>query len=360
MDILSAIKKIEKTAEKGIGAATTVAELDLLEKQLLSRSGEIAEVLAALKELPDDEKRLVGPQAQLVRHNISEDLAAKRATLEQVEMRERLSHEWEDVTIPVPPHATGRLHPITKAHDRVHAIFSSMGFSVMEGPEVETEYYNFDALNIPAHHPARDMWDTIWLTERATDVAAPRTPEAAMRGEERLLLRAHTSPMQVRYLEAHGAPAHLIVMGKTYRFEATDATHEHTFHQIEGLVVDADITVGHLVDVLQKFFSAFFEQEVKIRLRPSFFPFVEPGYEVDLSCVLCTGGGCKGCRSSGWLEIAGCGLVNTRVLEAAGVDPKRYSGFAFGFGLDRLAMMSQGIDDVRLFHSADLKFIGRT
>ena len=237
----------------------------------------------------------------------------------------------------------GHLHPLTILMREAAEIFSSMGFAVALGPEAETEYYNFDALNIPAHHPARDMWDTFWLKPR----------------EAGTLLRTHTSPVQIRYMEEHEPPIRIIAPGKVFRYEATDATHEAQFYQLEGLMVGKDVSLAHLKGVLEHFFEQFFGTSMKVRMRPSYFPFVEPGVEVDMSCFKCSGSGCGVCKQTGWIEIGGAGMVHPKVLQAGGIDPRRWQGFAFGMGVDRLAMLKYGIDDVRLMYTGDLRLVNQ-
>ncbi|MEK7567523.1 MAG: phenylalanine--tRNA ligase subunit alpha [Patescibacteria group bacterium] len=237
----------------------------------------------------------------------------------------------------------GHLHPITLIVNDMAAIFRKMGFSVADGPEIETEYYNFDALNIPEWHPARDMWDTFWLKPL----------------KDRRLLRTHTSPVQIRYMKEHGAPLRVIVPGKVYRHEATDATHEAQFYQLEGLMVDENCSLAHFKGVLEQFFSEFFNTKVSMRLRPSYFPFVEPGVEADITCIKCDGKGCAICKQTGWIELMGAGMVHPKVLEWGGVDSKKYKGFAFGMGIDRLAMLKYGIDDVRLLYNGDLRLVNQ-
>ncbi|PJA33914.1 MAG: phenylalanine--tRNA ligase subunit alpha [Candidatus Zambryskibacteria bacterium CG_4_9_14_3_um_filter_40_16] len=239
----------------------------------------------------------------------------------------------------------GHIHPISQIISNTEAIFREMGFAVASGPEMETEYYNFDALNIPTHHPARDMWDTFWIK-----------PENA-----RKLLRTHTSPVQVRYAETHKPPIRIIVPGKTFRHEATDATHEAQFFQLEGLMIEEDVTLANLKFVLTNYFEKLFDTQTNIRFRPSFFPFVEPGVEIDMSCFKCDGSGkdCNTCRGTGWIEIMGAGMVHPKVLQAMKIDPNKYKGFAFGGGVDRIAMIKYGIDDIRSFYSGDLRVINQ-
>ncbi|MFO0718413.1 MAG: phenylalanine--tRNA ligase subunit alpha [Candidatus Paceibacterota bacterium] len=233
----------------------------------------------------------------------------------------------------------GHLHPITIITKEIISIFDEMGFSVANGPEIENEHYNFDALNIPAHHPARDMWDTFWLKPL----------------NARQLLRTHTSPVQIRHMESNKPPIRIIAPGKVFRHEATDATHEAQFYQIEGLMIDTDVSLTHLKWVLENFFRRLFSENVSVRFRPSYFPFVEPGVEIDMSCFKCAGAGCSVCKNTGWIEIMGAGMVHPKVLESAGIDPTKYRGFAFGGGIDRLAMLKYGIDDVRLLYQGDLR-----
>lgn len=242
----------------------------------------------------------------------------------------------------------GHQHPISLAISEIIGIFGSMGFEVAEGPEAESEYYNFDTLNIPKHHPARDMWDTFWLKTK------PKGDEK----NAKQLLRTHTSPVQVRYMESHKPPFRIIAPGKVYRYEATDATHEAQFYQLEGLVVAENISLAHLKGTLETFFSKFFGAASTVRMRPSYFPFVEPGVEVDVSCFRCNGEAgkqCSVCKGTGWIEIMGAGLVHPKVLEGAGIDPRKWSGFAFGAGIDRLLVLRHGLPDVRLLYSGDLR-----
>ena len=237
----------------------------------------------------------------------------------------------------------GHIHPLSRVVSEVVAIFAELGFAVAEGPEIESERYNFDTLRIPADHPARDMWDTFWLKPRAAG----------------MLLRTHTSPVQVRYMESHQPPLSIIAPGKTYRHEATDATHEAQFYQLEGLMIGNDVSLANLKWILEQFFEKFFGQKSKARLRPSYFPFVEPGVEVDMRCFKCGGAGCGTCKQTGWIEIMGAGMVHPEVLESAGVDSTRWQGFAFGAGIDRLAMLKYGIDDVRRLYDGDLRLVNQ-
>lgn len=239
--------------------------------------------------------------------------------------------------------SVGHLHPITKIISEINTIFSEMGFSIAFGPEIESEYYNFDALNIKEWHPARDMWDTFWLKPLS----------------DKKLLRTHTSPVQVRYMQKNKPPLAIIAPGKVFRHEATDATHEAQFYQLEGLMVGEDVSLSTMKGVLEKFLSEFFGKDIKTRLRPSYFPFVEPGVEIDMSCVICESSGCSLCKGGGYIEIMGAGMVHPKVLENVEINPNRFQGFAFGAGIDRLAILKYGIDDVRLLYNGDLRVINQ-
>ncbi len=243
-----------------------------------------------------------------------------------------------DITVPGEKQETGTLHPLTYIRRTVEDIFRSMGFAIVEGPQIENEWYNFDALNIPKDHPARDMWDTFWLKDGR-------------------LLRTHTSPVQIRFMENHQPPFRIVAPGRIFRHEATDASHETNFYQMEGLMVGKDISASNFKAMIQEFLSKFFNSKIDIRLRPSFFPFTEPSFEVDISCLVCNGKGCSVCSKTGWLELMGAGMVHPNVLKNSGINSKKWQGFAFGVGMDRLAMMKYKIDDIRLLYSGDLRFL---
>ena len=308
-----------------------------LEKKYLGRKSEFTSILKNLKNLTAQEKKQIGELANKTKNEIIGMLAKKKK--EMAVSGSNLSEEGIDVTIPGKRNGVGHFNPISLVQMQIEDIFISMGFEIADGPEVETERYNFDALNIPADHPARDMQDTFFLKDK------------------NLAMRSQTSAVQARYMQKHKPPFKIIVPGKCFRNEATDSTHEHTFYQFESLVVGEKINVGNLKYVAKEFFSRFFEQDVKVRLRPSYFPFTEPSFEFDISCLICGGKGCKGCKHAGWLELGGAGMVNQNVFTSAGYPRNKYQGFAWGFGLERLAMMKYKIDDVRLFHSGDLRFI---
>lgn len=336
------IVAIQKAGEEDLAKVQTITELTFWEVKYLGRKSELNILLKGLKELSPEEKRLIGPLAHTTKQSLTQSFERIKALLLQK------SVDWEseriDVTAPGVSVASGHLHPITRLEYEIEDIFTSLGFALADGPELETEWYNFDALNVPADHPARDMQDTFWL-------------KADKKQKERLLLRTHTSSVQVRFMETHKPPFRIIIPGRIFRNEATDASHEHTFHQFECLMVDTDLSVANFKYIAQTFFENFFGKKVEIRLRPSFFPFTEPSFEFDISCVLCDGAGCPVCKHSGWLEIGGAGMVNQKVFEAAGYKRGVYQGFAWGFGVTRLAMMKYKIPDIRLFLSGDLRFI---
>jgi phenylalanyl-tRNA synthetase alpha chain len=335
------ILNIKTQALEEIKKALREKEVFDLRVKYLGRKSEFNNLLKNLKDLAIEEKKKIGPLANAVKKEIDEALTRAQKIIKSASFDHK--KEKIDVTIPGNKKERGHLHPITLVQNEIEDIFTSMGFEIADGPEVETEWYNFDALNIPADHPARDAWDTFWLRQKAKG--------------ERLALRPHTSPVQIRYMQKHQPPFRIIAPGKCFRNEATDATHEHTFYQFEALVVGEDINIGHFKYIGEQFFSKFFKKNIKVRLRPSFFPFTEPSFEFDISCTVCGGKGCKSCKGGGWLEVGGCGMVHQEVFAAAGYPKGKWQGFAWGFGLERLAMMKWKIDDIRLFNSGDLRFI---
>ncbi len=350
------IKRLREDALKSIKAAADAASLESLRVKFLGRKeGELTKILRSLKDFSIAEKKKIGPLANALRQEIESALSEKLKSLQAA------SHKLQadiDLTRPGRKVQRGSLHPLTSVEKEIREIFKSLNFSVVEGPEAESDYYNFDALNIPKDHPARDMWDTFWLRQndgRTKEQKNKRTKRQG--GGERLLLRTHTSPVQVRYMEQHKPPFQIIVPGRVFRYEATDASHETNFHQVEGLMVGKDANLANFKFVIREFFQRLFKRKLSIRLRPSYFPFVEPGLEVDIQCVKCGGNGCNICKNSGWLEVMGAGMVHPRVFEAAGYNPRDLQGFAFGLGLERIAMIKYNIPDIRLFYSGDLRFI---
>ncbi|OGZ35602.1 MAG: phenylalanine--tRNA ligase subunit alpha [Candidatus Portnoybacteria bacterium RIFCSPLOWO2_01_FULL_43_11] len=320
------LNELKQKALKEIQGAKDLKTLEELYRQFLGRKGELTAVLRSLKDLPEKERREKGKLANQIKLELENIFNQKKSEIRN--LKSEVQDGWIDITAPGILPALGHFHPITKIRQQAEEIFQSMGFTVAEGPEAETEYYNFDALNTPPEHPARDMTDTFWLKNK------------------KLLLRTHTSPVQIRYMESHNPPLRIIAPGRVFRHEATDASHDVQFYQIEGLMIDKDVSAAHFRGILQEFFKRFFGPEIKIRLRPSYFPFVEPGFEIDIK------------RGKGdWLELMGAGMVHPNVLKAVKYNPNLWQGFAFGMGLDRLAMIKYKIDDIRLFYSGDLRFL---
>jgi len=332
------VSEIKEKSTDEIKTSQSERELYAIQVKYLGRKGKLTAILKGLKDLPADKRREIGPIANEARNAIKHLIAERKK-----ELSEQIDWEKEriDVTLPGKRQEIGHLHPITLVQRDIEQIFTSMGFEIADGPEIETEWYNFDALNVPPDHPARDMQDTFWLKSE----------------KEKLVLRTHTSPVQIRHMQKNKPPIRIIVPGRVFRNEATDANHEHTFYQFEGLMVDDDISAANFRSVMKIFFENFFEQKVELRLRPSYFPFTEPSFEIDMNCLVCGEKGCSACKQSGWLEIAGAGMVNQKIFAAAGYLKNRYQGFAFGGSIDRLTMMKYKINDIRLFHSGDLRFI---
>ncbi len=313
--------------------AKTMPELNDIRVRFLGKKGEITGMLKSLGQLAPEERPKLGQVVNQVRARLEEMIAVKAAGLKAEELKQKL---------PGRPLWTGHFHPLTLTLNRVKSIFMDMGFTIEDGPEVESDYYNFEALNLPKDHPARDMQDSFYITED-------------------ILMRTQTSPVQARTMEAHepNSPIRMIAPGRVYRRDDYDATHSPMFTQVEGLVIDEDITFADLKGTLELFLHKIFSDNVGVRFRPSFFPFTEPSAEVDISCVMCHGKGCRVCKGTGWLEILGAGMVHTHVLEMSGYDPGKVSGFAFGMGVERIAMLSYGIDDLRLFYDNDVRFLSQ-
>ncbi len=336
------LDKLKTEALLALKSVKDKMQLEELEIKLLGRKGgQLTELLKGLKDLSDDAKREVGQLANEVKKEVEEALAAKKKELSTQEMSGLLEKEFVDITQPaLPPQQFGHLHPNTIIQNDLEDFFASMGFMVLDGPELESEYYNFTALNIPPDHPARDMQDTFYIKDHSDFV-----------------MRTHTSPVQVRAMQKYGAPLRMIVPGKCFRNEATDVRHEHTFYQLEGVVIDKDINFAHMKGVLESVFKHIFGPETKIRLRPKFYPFVEPGVNGEVTCYLCKGNGCRLCKQTGWLEVFGAGMIHPNVLKEGGIDTRINQGFAFGFGLTRITMLKYGIEDIRLLESGNLKFL---
>ncbi len=341
------LQKLQKKAVSDVEKANNLNQLKEIEVKYLGRKGEITKILHGLKDLSVEEKKELGPFFNQIKTDLTALFEQKRRELETKEVEEKLKTEFFDITVPGKEPNIGHIHPLAQTQFEVEHIFSDMGFAIMDGPEIESEYYNFEGLNIPDDHPARDMQDTFFISDKKE------------KKHGRLVLRTQTSPVQIRTMEKYGAPLRVIAPGRTFRNEATDASHEHTFHQVEGLLVDKHISLAHLKGIMADFLSRLFRKEVKVRFRPGYFPFVEPGLELDFSCLVCGEKGCSVCKHTGWMEFMGAGMVHPNVLKAGGIDPKQYQGWAFGFGLERLVMMRYGVEDIRLFHSGNLKFLNQ-
>lgn len=352
------IKKLNQDSENEIRSAKNADELFIIEKKYLARGdGEVVKLLRQLKDLPDDEKRKVGPEIQELKKHI-EDLASRRRR--EIEDEKQLESEKNfDISLPGLPVGRGSAHPITQFMDRAVDIFMRLGFEVVDEREVENEFYNFDALNTPKDHPARDMQDTYYVMKPESWNLNHQSRDSRFKIQDsRILLRTQTSGAQIRAMENRQPPVRIISPGRVFRHEATDASHETTFNQLECFVIDKNIKVGDLIGTIKEFFARmYYDKDIKLRVRPHFFPFVEPGMEIDISCIFCNQKGCSVCKHSGWLESAGSGIIHPQVLKNMGVDSKIYSGFAFGFGIDRMVMVYYGIDDIRLLYNGDLRFL---
>ncbi|WP_338470455.1 phenylalanine--tRNA ligase subunit alpha [Niallia sp. XMNu-256] len=338
--MLERLEELQSEALQKIEASTNLKELNDVRVAYLGKKGPITEVLRGMGKLSPEERPKMGALVNVIRENIQSQIEQKQAVLEEEAVNQQLASEFIDVTLPARPVKRGNHHPLTRIIEEMEDIFIGLGYAVAEGPEVETDNYNFEKLNLPKGHPARDMQDSFYITEE-------------------ILLRTHTSPVQARTMEKHEGkgPVKIICPGKVYRRDNDDATHSHQFMQIEGLVVDENISMSDLKGTLEVFVKEIFGQDREIRLRPSFFPFTEPSVEVDLSCKICHGEGCHVCKQTGWIEILGGGIVHPRVLEMSGFDSKKYSGFAFGIGVERIAMLKYGVDDIRHFYTNDLRFL---
>ena len=332
------ISELQAGALKRIAAALSADEIESVRVEVLGRKGVLAQVSKEMGKLAPEERARAGKLLNAAKQTLEEALERRKQEFDAAALDKRLDAEWLDLTLPAPGPRAGSLHPITQIQMEIEDLFVSLGFMVLDGPEVETEYHNFDALNIPPEHPARDSQDTFWLTDGN-------------------LLRTHTSPVQVRGMERFPPPLRMIAPGRAFRNESVDASHEHTFYQLEGMMIDRDVSVAHLLYFMKTLLKEIFRREVTVRLRPGFFPFVEPGFELDIQCVICGGSGCPVCKQSGWVELLPCGLVNPNVLRIIGINTEKWNGFAFGLGLTRLVMMRYGIDDIRLLQSGDLRFL---
>lgn len=344
------IRNLEELQTRALAELRNSKSLDAIQQwrvTYLGRRGELTQVLRGLGPLAPEDRRVVGAAANNVKALLEGQLTEVEDTLKGLALQLMAEQNHIDVTLPGRPIRLGRLHPTTQILREICTAFVSMGFQIVEGPEVEWDHYNFEMLNIPKDHPARDMWDTLWIDPGDGSSESP------------MLLRTHTSPMQIRIMESTTPPIRVLVPGKCYRYEATDQTHESQFYQVEGLAVDEGITFADLKGTLYEFARLLFGAERKVRFRVDYFPFVEPGAEMAIDCFVCNGEGCRVCKGTGWIEIMGAGMVNPKVLEGVGYDPSIYTGFAFGMGPERIAMLKYGIEDVRLFYNNDLRFLGQ-
>lgn len=338
------LQQLKKQILKELGEINNSESLRCLEIKYFSRKGKLAEILRGIVGLGKEDKAVIGKMANEIKNELNKKLKEVKSIIEGKSGQ----GGFIDVSLPGEKIERGHLHPITIIQNELEDLFVSMGFMVLDGPELESEYYNFEALNIPKHHPARDMQDTFYV----------ENPKSKIQNfDDKLVMRTHTSPVQVRAMQKYGAPLRCIVPGRCFRSEATDVRHEHTFYQLEGLMIDENISIANLKGVLEVVARYLFGQGTKVRLRPKFYPFVEPGFNGEVTCFLCQGKGCRLCKNTGWLELLGAGMVHPNVLKAGGIDAKAHRGFAFGFGLNRIVQLKYDIGDVRLFNSGDLRFL---
>ena len=340
------LQQLEKLHTQALNELSRVGDLKGLDSwrvRYLGKKSGLTQILRSLATLPLEERKGVGRRANEIKTAVEAGLTEKERGLQETLLASSLNRKNLDVTLPGRPIPVGRLHPITQILKEICDAFQNMGFQVIEGPDVEWDYYNFEALNIPQGHPARDMFATLWIDSETSGKAR--------------LLRTHTSPMQIRIMEESRPPIRVIVPGRAYRYEATDATHESMFYQVEGLAVDKNITLADLKGTLFEFCHCLFGEERRVRFRCDYFPFVEPGAEVAIECLACRGAGCRLCGYSGWIEVLGAGMVHPEVLKRVDIDPEVYTGFAFGLGAERIPMLRYGIDDIRLFYGNDLRFL---
>lgn len=338
--MIEKLEQLKKIAVDEISSANNSQKINDLEIKYFGKKSELSETLKSLSSLSDDQKREIGPIVNSIKTELASLIESKKTEIINLELASRLKDEYLDPTIDLNSSKIGHLHPATNIRYMLEDIFKSMGFLVYDGPQIETDFFNFEALNIPKNHPARDMQDTFYV-------------------KDDVVLRTHTSNCQVRALKDLGVPLKVVVPGRVFRNEASDATHEHTFNQIECIVVDENISIANLISTVDSFVKKIFGDDVKIRLRPGYFPFVEPGFELDISCLVCGGKKCQACKHTGWLELGGTGMIHPNVLKAADIDSSVYSGFAFGFGIDRIMMQKHKIEDIRWSMSGDLRFINQ-
>jgi len=346
------LDELRSEALDAVANANNISALDEIRVQYLGKKGDLTALLKGLGKLPPEERSVAGAEINQVKQLVQQSIEAQKTALENAELAARLAEEKIDVSLAGRGDTTGSLHPVTMTIERIQNFFKQAGYSVAEGPELEDDYHNFEALNIPAHHPARAMHDTFYIQEQ-DNVTATDFEDGT-----KFVLRTHTSPVQVRVMESQKPPIRIICPGRVYRCDS-DLTHTPMFHQVEGLVVDEHVTFAHLKGVVESFLQVFFEKDLAVRFRPSYFPFTEPSAEVDIACVMCEGKGCRVCSHTGWLEVMGCGMVHPNVFSHVDIDTERYSGFAFGMGVERLAMLRYGVNDLRLFFENDSRFLAQ-
>ena len=340
MDMQEQLRKIQEDAKQQIEKITDKAGLDALRLKMLGKKGDLTLLLRSMGQVPAEERPKVGQMINVVREHLTAQMDELDAKIKKMEQEKKLARESIDVTEPREHTAIGCVHPVSLVQDQLCKVFTGMGFDVVEGPEVELDLFNFELLNLPKNHPARDAQDTFYI-------------------EDNIVLRTHTSPVQARTMLSRKPPIRIVCPGRVYRADEVDATHSPVFHQMEGLVIDEAVTMADMKGTLDAFAKNLYGDDVTTRFRPSFFPFTEPSAEVDLTCVNCHGKGCRVCKGTGWIEVLGAGMVNPKVLDMCGIDSKKYSGFAFGVGLERIAMLRYGIADLRLFYEGDVRFLSQ-
>lgn len=350
------IESLRRETFSGLEEIKTSSALYEFQVEWLGRKGKLTTLLKSLASLSLEEKKALGKQMNELKTDLEEAIAKKTKELKRWELEEQLQAGSFDLSLPGAPYLRGHPHPLSQVMEELVSIFDSLGFVCADGPEIESEFYNFEALNIPADHPARDMQDTFYLDVAFQQLSLPNLGDRHSQWDP-ILLRTHTSPVQVHVMQKYRPPISIVVPGRVYRHEAMDATHSCLFHQLEGLLVDEGVSFADLKGTLSRFVQLFFGPSVKTRFRPSFFPFTEPSAEMDISCLLCGGLGCRICKQSGWLETLGAGMVNPHVFEAVQIDPEKYTGFAFGVGIERLAIIKYGVEDIRLFYENDIRFL---
>lgn len=364
------LKKIDENFAVKIAEVTSLSDLKNLERDFLGKEGALKKILDLLKTLDEKERSVIGKLANELRTDFKEKIREK-----EKELLENAGNEEKqvDVSLPGKKISQGHIHPLTQTLESIKRVFESMGFSVFLTNEIETEFYNFDALNVPEYHPARDLWDTFWLKDGMV-IMNPPSPKACLpvgtasdghsreslivnRESERLLLRTHTTAMQHHYMKDHNPPFRIITPGKCFRYEASDSSHDIQFFQVDGLVVDKDVSIANFKAIIEELFKRIFSNKIKVRMRPGYFPFVEPGFEIDIACYNCQGKDCPVCKGTGWLEVMGAGMVHPEVFKKAGYNPAHWQGFAFGMGVERIAMIKYGISDIRMFYQNDSRFL---